>query len=160
MLNNGKNKKNKTSLTTKDEVKFKQWYDKVASYKDLNPNPDDSLQSYDYRGFWKNEPMKDSMLVDSPNAHFTDKYKQPTHPTFSDESIYSNDSTKGGSWGTDKKDNWFFKHSEFTKNNVQKTFDYLKGTGETSIIANDTLRTQKDVDRVKQKQLKTSNKKK
>ena len=36
------------------------------------------------------------------DQHFTDEFKLPTHPTFSDESIYSNETTKGGHWNGDK----------------------------------------------------------
>ena len=35
------------------------------------------------------------------NGHYTDIGKLPWHPTFSDESKYSTDSFKGGTWGND-----------------------------------------------------------
>jgi hypothetical protein len=36
------------------------------------------------------------MSLFGPNKHFPDTYKTPLHPTFSNESIYSNDFTPGG----------------------------------------------------------------
>jgi hypothetical protein len=78
-------------------------------------------------------------LRDNSDAHFTDKYKQPGHPTFSNESIYSNEKNEGGSW-VEKDNTWYFKHSPFTLPYAQRTTEYLEGSGEHSIINNDTIR--------------------
>lgn len=135
----GKTPKRKytTTLTVDEEKQFKDWYSKVAKHKNLNPNPDADGQDYDYRGYWKNED-RDDILGSNPNAHFPDKYKQPTHPTFSNESIYSNDKTPGGTW-VRGKGTWLFKHNKFTARQVDRTADYLNNTGEGFILGTDTI---------------------
>ena len=131
------NKRYTTTLTVNEEKQFKDWYSKVAKHKNLNPNPDADGQDYDYRGYWKNED-RDYILGSNPNAHFPDKYKQPTHPTFSNESIYSNDKTPGGTW-VRGKGTWLFKHNKFTARQADRTANYLNGTGEGFILGTDTI---------------------
>ena len=126
-----------TQLTANEEKQFKDWYSKVAKYKNLNPNPDADGQDYDYRGYWKNED-RDGILGSNPNAHFTDKYKQPSHPTFSNESQYSSKETPGGQW-VKGKGTWLFKHNKFTARQADRTTDYLNGTGEGFILGTDTI---------------------
>lgn len=126
-----------TALTVNEEKQFQNWYSKVAKHKKLNPNPDADGQDYDYRGYWKNED-RDVILGSNPNTHFPDKYKQPTHPTFSNESIYSNDKTPGGTW-VRGKGTWLFKHNKFTARQADRTADYLNGTGEGFILGTDTI---------------------
>lgn len=130
-------KKYVTALTNDEEKQFQSWYSKVAKYKNLNNNPDADGQDYDYRGYWKNED-RNGILGSNPNAHFTDKYKQPTHPTFSDESQYSNNETPGGTW-VKGKDTWLFKHNKYTARQANRTADYLNGTGEGYILGTDTI---------------------
>lgn len=134
----GGNKPYTTKLNPKEEFEFRQWYKKLADKKGLNPNFDAEDHYYDYRGFWKNED-RDTILNDNSNAHFTDRYKKPGHPTFSNESIYSKGNTIGGNWVQDKNGNWLFNHSEYTKQYKNRTKDYLKGTGEGYIINGDTI---------------------
>jgi len=128
-----------TPLNSSEEKDFKVWYDKTAKFKNLNPDPDADDQKYDYRGYWKNENSSE-ILKEKSSAHFIDKYKQPGHPTFSNESQYSNKNTQGGSWSQDNNKTWYFTHSPYTSKYAEKTYDYLKGTGEFSILGNDTLR--------------------
>ena len=126
-----------TTLTADEEKQFQNWYTKVSKYKNLNPNPDADGQDYDYRGYWKNED-RDGILGSNPNAHFTDKYKQPSHPTFSNESKYSSKETPGGEW-VKGKGTWLFKHNKFTARQADRTADYLNGTGEGFILGTDTI---------------------
>lgn len=126
-----------TALNNNEEKQFQSWYSKVAKYKNLNPNPDADGQDYDYRGYWKNED-RNGILGSNPNAHFTDKYKQPTHPTFSNESQYSNNETPGGTW-VKGKGTWLFKHNKYTARQAKRTADYLNGTGEGYILGTDTI---------------------
>jgi len=123
-----------TILDSKEEPEFKEWYSKV--------NPDSADQYYDYRGYWKNEDSN-KILTEDKEAHFIDRYKQPGHPTFSTESKYSTDNTEGGSWSQDKNNKWYFTHSPYTSEYARKTYDYLRGSGETSILNGDTLRYNK-----------------
>lgn len=126
-----------TQLTPDEEKEFQTWYSKVAKYKNLNPNPDADGQDYDYRGYWRNEDRV-GILGSNPNAHFTDKYKQPSHPTFSNESIYSSPQTPGGTW-IKGKGTWLFKHNKFTARQADRTADYLNGTDEGFILGTDTI---------------------
>lgn len=126
-----------TALNNDEEKQFQSWYSKVAKYKNLNPNPDADGQDYDYRGYWKNED-RNGILGSNPNAHFTDRYKQPTHPTFSNESQYSNNETPGGTW-VKGKGTWLFKHNKYTARQAKRTADYLNGTGEGYILGTDTI---------------------
>lgn len=134
----GGDKQYTTKLNPKEEFEFRQWYKKLADKKGLNPNFDAEDHYYDYRGFWKNED-RDAILNDDPNVHFTDRYKKPGHPTFSNESIYSKGNTIGGNWVQDKNGNWLFNHSDYTKQYKDKTKEYLRGTGEGYIIDRDTI---------------------
>jgi hypothetical protein len=125
----------KTKLNSDEESKFKEWYSKVSKYKNLSENPDSEGQFYDYRGFWKNEDKwRDEILGESTDAHFIDKYKQPGHPTFSDESKYSSKETQGGEWSKDAKGKWVFTHSDYTEKYSDRTNEYLDGTGEYAIF--------------------------
>lgn len=126
-----------TALTDDEEKQFQSWYSEVAKYKNLNPNPDADGQDYDYRGYWKNED-RNGILGSNPDAHFTDRYKQPTHPTFSNESQYSNNEIPGGTWVKDKG-TWLFKHNKYTARQAKRTADYLNGTGEGYILGTDTI---------------------
>ena len=120
--------------TDKDEADFQDWYARVSAYKGLDPDPDDNEQYYDYRSFWKEnlDGMADRILTDDPEAHFTDRYKFPGHPTFSVESIYSNDRTPGGTW--EERDGVYYYHpSEYTFGYIGRTLDYLAGSGSDGI---------------------------
>jgi hypothetical protein len=45
-------------------------------------------------------------------GHYTDKGKLPFHPTFSNESKYSNAQTPGGSWDHNPKEGWVYTPSQ------------------------------------------------
>lgn len=78
-----------TQLSPIQEQEFQRW---KAVYA-----PKDSGKDYDLRGAFKEglEPGKD--------GHWSDKYKKPNHPTFSDQSIYAKDAPeKAGHWDGDK----------------------------------------------------------
>ena len=125
-----------TKLTDNEERQFQDWYRRVAKYKNLNPNPDAVGQDYDYRGYWKNEDRE--TIFDDKKGHFTDKYKQPTHPTFSNQSMYSNNITPGGEW-IKGKGTFLFKHNNYTARQAKRTHDYLMDTGEGYILGTDTI---------------------
>ena len=86
----------------KDIKGFRQWYGVLSSLLNLDPDPNPIKHSYNYQEYYKNnakgrevENIKE-MLKGS--QHFPDTYKLPTHPTFSNESIYSDETMQGGSW--------------------------------------------------------------
>jgi len=73
-----------TPLTPEEEAQYRQ---------DMGAKADDTYD-YDMRGFWKERGILDS------RGHSSDKFKKPNHPTFSDQSQYSNFATSGGHWST------------------------------------------------------------
>lgn len=79
-----------TSLNSNEEPKFQEWI-KSNNITDLD-HPD---SHYDYRGFWKENP---GFQKSNPEQHFTDKFKQHGHPSFSRESQYSKGENDGGKW--------------------------------------------------------------
>lgn len=98
------NKTYDTTLSNEEELKYSQKF-----------GPNDSTD-YDMRGWYKAHPDTD------PNAegvHYPDTFKKPNHPTFSDQSQYSTDDQKGGTWGNDNgKD--FFIPSDHNLRNMSK----------------------------------------
>ena len=76
--------------------------------KKKNPLGDfeDALSSLGFGGQEGGDSVTDidnqdvvNQVLDDPNAHFDDKWKTPYHPTFSDQSVYSNAKHPGGTWG-------------------------------------------------------------
>lgn len=89
-LGTKRDKKNfKTILNKGQEKKFQNWYKNVSSILNLDENPDNPAHNYDYRGYWLENRNKD-IDFSIPDFHFPDKYKTPSHETFSRESIYAN----------------------------------------------------------------------
>jgi hypothetical protein len=76
-----------TKLTPQEELLFKTWKAENAPY--------DSGYDYDIRGAFK------AGLHPAANGHWSDQFKKPNHPTFSDQSQYSNRQTPGGHWYTE-----------------------------------------------------------
>jgi hypothetical protein len=75
-----------TKLSKEEESKFLDW-------KRLNA-PNDSGYDYDLRGAYQ------AGLSPAENGHWPDTFKKPNHPTFSEESIYSqrDPSLPAGRW--------------------------------------------------------------
>lgn len=108
--------------TGKSERSYEDWKGKIAKYKGIDVDHGD----YDYRRFYYENPDEAyAMLNNDPNAHFTDKYKTPTHPTFSDESIYSNSNTPGGHWSY-RNGHDVYEFSDYTMGHSDETLDYLR----------------------------------
>lgn len=81
----------------KDGRSFNDWSNKASAYKGIKIKSD---PTYDYKGWYNEDPNRAyALLNDDPSAHFDDKWKTPYHPTFSDQSIYSNAKHPGGTWG-------------------------------------------------------------
>ena len=72
-----------TKLSKDEEIQFLLWAD--SSSRNLGRNILMDEGDYDIRGFWKNNPK----VLTDPSEHGPDTYKKPSHPTFSDESIYN-----------------------------------------------------------------------
>lgn len=88
-----------TKLTPDETKRFEQWRKTLPARLQYD-------NDYDLRGFWKENP---DFSVSTPGQHMTDKFKKPNHPTFSDESMYFNDSTKkyAGKW-TETGSEWIY----------------------------------------------------
>ncbi len=86
-----------TQLNPEEERLFQQW---TKHYK--IGDVDDPQSFYDYRGYWKENPMPSRTTGAGPihfeGQHFPDTYKQRGHPTFSQESKYSGGPFEGGRW--------------------------------------------------------------
>jgi hypothetical protein len=84
-----------TPLTPPEEVQFQQWA-KANGIKDVD-HPD---SRYDYRGYWKDVALQGGNQTKeyADGLHFTDRYKQHGHNTFSTESRYSQGEGDGGNW--------------------------------------------------------------
>ena len=81
----------------KDKRSFDDWANKASVYKGIRIKGD---PTYDYKNWYNEDPNRAyALLNDDPNAHFDDKWKTPYHPTFSDQSVYSNAKHPGGTWG-------------------------------------------------------------
>lgn len=81
----------------KDSKSFNDWAQKASRYKGIQIYGD---PTYDYKGWYNEDPNRAyALLKDDPSAHFDDKWKTPYHPTFSDQSVYSNAKHPGGTWG-------------------------------------------------------------
>lgn len=81
----------------KDKRSFDDWANKASVYKGIRIKGD---PAYDYKSWYNEDPNRAyALLNDDPNAHFDDKWKTPYHPTFSDQSVYSNAKHPGGTWG-------------------------------------------------------------
>jgi len=50
--------------------------------------------------------------------HYPDTYKLPTHVTFSDQSVHSNEKTPGGHWMEAEDDRYYFHPSEYNLKNT------------------------------------------
>ena len=88
-----------TQLNPNEQAAFNNWVSDMRSKGAIHAN--DQFQDYDMQGYWKNEVLNNTNLANgNAQAHFTDKYKMPNHPTFSNESMYYNtaNSPYAGSW--------------------------------------------------------------
>lgn len=110
---------------------YTKWKESISRYRDI-----DHGDTYDYEGYYNDDPEEAWRMLhpleQNEEAHFTDKFKKPSHPTFSDESIYSTPETPGGHWhenygGSGK---WVYEPSEYTRQNKEKTIEYLRNSGE------------------------------
>jgi hypothetical protein len=106
---------------------FKMWL--MDEFKDTGKDWKKDMADYDVQGFFKaGETLR--------GGHGTDKYKKPSHPTFSNESIYSGSRTPdgkgqyiGGQWGREGDRDTYTPHQSMFDNGthnkdiMQKYFD-------------------------------------
>lgn len=85
--------------------------------------------TYDYRAYYDSvTPYERALIRFAPQGtHFTDIGKTPKHPTFSNESKYSNDKTPGGTWNG----NVFVPNVwQFGNNGNSRRNKYMNNSGE------------------------------
>lgn len=96
-----------TKLSERDEMRFRMWLRDQSTARGRDMAAD--LHDYDLRGFFK-----EGQGLEGTEGHFTDKYKKPNHPTFSDESQYhgapnpAGGKLEGGRWEGDDETGWKF----------------------------------------------------
>ena len=92
--------------------------------------------TYDYKAYYESDPEA-AMRTARGKGHFPDTFKTKEHPTFSKESVNSGPGHEGGDWTTNKSGTDVFVHSDYTKQHVDETDDYLgrdyKESGNVSI---------------------------
>lgn len=116
-----------TQLTPEQEQVFQLWAANMSNK--LGRDILNDLYDYDMRG-----AFLDGLTPDG-NLHWSDKFKKPNHPTFSDGSIYHNvDGYKGGHWSKDEHGSFVFTPSdnmvysdEDRKNYWLKSDEYSNG---------------------------------
>jgi hypothetical protein len=105
-----------TQLGPEEESNYQSWISGLAKQRGWQyPEAD-----YDMRGYFKKYGGKDTTYA---NGHFTDEFKKPNHPTFSDQSIYSTKDTPGGTWGKEGS-TWTYTPSDLVKS--LQGIDFLK----------------------------------
>lgn len=90
-------------------------YDELIGY--LKKTGRDSDEQYDLKAAY-NDPevykqWRETELKNPGKGHWLDKYKKPNHPTFSTESVYSNEKTTGGQWKKLADGTWQFTVSPY-----------------------------------------------
>jgi len=126
-----------TPLPPRDEERFQEWV-KAQSEK-TGRRVDNDLYDYDLRGYWQKN--KDADLSD---AHLTDRYKKPNHPTFSSESrFHGEDGLEGGEWAKNPDGSWRFTPGATNlemhgPNRLRRYFDRVE-PGNTIILPNGTI---------------------
>ena len=93
-----------TPLSQNEQPLFKKWAGEKIKDK----------YDYDLQGFWLADRKFGS------DGHGTDEFKKPNHPTFSNESKYSNEKTPGGVWDQNDEGTYRFTPSEFNNNMMSK----------------------------------------
>lgn len=91
-----------TTLSPREETKFQDWI--AVQSKKTKREIGRDVYDYDLRGFWKR-----NREADLSDAHLSDTYKKPNHPTFSSESKYhGEEGLEGGQWERNPDKSWKF----------------------------------------------------
>jgi hypothetical protein len=79
-----------TRLSPLEEKQFQGWLFVNKIPFDTHWPPDQAMQDYDMRGYWKALKSGDPRAAqDKETMHFPDYWKTPYHETFSNQSIYA-----------------------------------------------------------------------
>jgi hypothetical protein len=100
---------------------YKDWYKTV-------PKEKNSTEGYDLEAAYNELPYHVMQkFVTDPKAHLTDKYKTPSHITFSDQSKYHSPETPGGTWDSIDGIDYFYasKHNVTNAGGAKKLQKYF-----------------------------------
>lgn len=91
-----------TPLSDEEQKAYRAWLEKLSQEQGRDVSRD--VRDYDMQGAFKAGEGQ------SENGHFTDKFKKPSHPTFSDQSKYHGvDGNQGGTWKDLGNGKWEFR---------------------------------------------------
>lgn len=109
--------KQDTKLSSEEQSSF-------DSHRKQFPKLDSDKENYDTQGLFKelyktyngdSEKIKEELSKD----HGTDRYKKSNHPTFSNQSKYSNFTRKGGKWDHDESGDFFIARPRNIRNMIE-----------------------------------------
>ena len=86
-----------TRLKSSDMPLFEEW---ANTPNEMGRLPIHDIGAYDVQGYWKDN-VRLGINPNDDRGHGPDKYKKPNHPTFSNESQYSNLLHRGVKWEAD-----------------------------------------------------------
>lgn len=92
-----------TKLSASEEREFQEWAIQQGRQRDT--------YDYDLRGAWKE--LRGGTMTEDQRGHLGDKYKKPNHITFSTESKYSTEETKGGTWSRGENGRYVYTPSKY-----------------------------------------------
>ena len=95
------------------------YFQKGGPQNTSGPRNIQSSYDYDDQQFHQNDPVGYDEFINGP-GHAPDTYKFSNHPTFSNESMYSNEETPGGEWMKKPDGSWKFKASSTNRKNMSK----------------------------------------
>lgn len=120
----------------KETFEYYQWKKALQEHRGWQHDLDED-GTYNYRQYYHDNPEDAwSMLEKDSDTHFTDTYKTVTHPTFSNESMYSgykNEYNPQGLTGGTWKDDYNYQLSQSQWDNdwdTDATIDYLNSAEE------------------------------
>jgi hypothetical protein len=89
-----------TGMELKDDIVLEEnSKPSFAKYYKTVPKEKANTKDYDLEAAYNELPYSEMKeFATKPEKHLTDKYKKPTHKTFSQESIHHSDKTPGGRW--------------------------------------------------------------
>lgn len=111
--------KNVAKYQTGRKLSFENWYKTV-------PEEKNDTTHYSLREAYDNLPYEEMEKFSTSNeVHLPDTYKLPTHPSFSNESKFSNEDTPGGRW-EERDGEWHFIPTMHNINNMGGVEKYRK----------------------------------
>lgn len=105
---------------------------RFKTYEEFKEYTGSSEHNYDLKGAYNDDEIyfkwEDEDAKTPKKAHLSDKYKLPNHPTFSRDSKYSNDYTRGGTWTKNQEGKWTYETSPYveSQHSLEELLNYFK----------------------------------